>query len=74
MDNLEEVIDECDVIIDFSTREMGLKVLQLAKKHRKALVCGTTGFSSEEMKLFREAGDNSNALCRQYFKTGKCHE
>ena len=31
VDNLEEVIDECDVIIDFSTREMGLKVLQLAK-------------------------------------------
>ena len=57
VDNLEEVIDECDVIIDFSTREMGLKVLQLAKKHRKALVCGTTGFSSEEMKLFREAGE-----------------
>lgn len=57
VDNLEEVIDECDVIIDFSTREMGLKVLQLAKKHGKALVCGTTGFSSEEMKLFREAGE-----------------
>ena len=54
VDNLEEVIDECDVIIDFSTREMGLKVLQLAKKHGKALVCGTTGFSSEEMKLFLE--------------------
>ncbi|MFR3684839.1 MAG: 4-hydroxy-tetrahydrodipicolinate reductase [Enterococcus sp.] len=57
VDHLEAVIDECDVIIDFSTREMGLKVLQLAKKYKKALVCGTTGFSSEEMEQFREAGE-----------------
>lgn len=57
VDDLAEVIDKCDVIIDFSTKEMGLEVLRLAKEHKKALVCGTTGFSSEEMALFREAGE-----------------
>lgn len=55
VDNLENVIDNCDVIIDFSTKEMAMTVLDLAIAHKKALVCGTTGFSSEEMQRFRDA-------------------
>lgn len=49
------VIDTGDVIIDFSTRETSLEVLSLAVKHPKALVCGTTGFSPEEMQQFQNA-------------------
>lgn len=55
VDDLAAVIDGCDVIIDFSTRENALKVLDLAVKHGKALVCGTTGFSEEEFARFKEA-------------------
>lgn len=54
-DNLESVIDQCDVIIDFSTKEMSLLVLDLAVAHNKALVCGTTGFSEEELHRFKDA-------------------
>lgn len=54
-DDLESVIDQGDVIIDFSTKEMGMQVLDLAVAHKKALVCGTTGFSPEEMQRFRDA-------------------
>ena len=49
------VIDTGDVIIDFSTRETSLEVLSLTVKHQKALVCGTTGFSPEEMQQFQDA-------------------
>ena len=55
-DDLESIIDSCDVIIDFSTKEMAMEVLDLAIAHKKALVCGSTGFSAEEMKRFEEAG------------------
>lgn len=55
-DSLDPVIDECDVIIDFSTKEMGMKVLDLAIEHKKALVCGTTGFTEERMARFHDAG------------------
>lgn len=55
VDDLKSVIDKCDVIIDFSTREMAMNVLELAISHRKALVCGTTGFSEEEMNRFTDA-------------------
>ena len=47
-DDLESIIDSCDVIIDFSTKEMAMEVLDLAIAHKKALVCGSTGFSVEE--------------------------
>lgn len=57
VDDLSKVIEACDVIIDFSTKEMGLEVLELAKESKKALVCGTTGFNSVEKDLFRQAGE-----------------
>lgn len=56
VDDLTEVIKDCDVIIDFSTKEMGLETLRVAKEYKKALVCGTTGFSPEEKELFRQGG------------------
>ena len=57
VDDLESVIDQFDVIIDFSTREMAMEVLKMAIAHKKALVCGTTGFSPEEFQKFRDAAN-----------------
>lgn len=55
VDDLSAVIDNCDVIIDFSTKEMAMEVLTEAIAHKKALVCGTTGFTPEEMQRFKDA-------------------
>ncbi len=57
VDDLESVIDDCDVIIDFSTKENAMAVLDLAVRYKKALVCGTTGFTSEEYDRFRAASE-----------------
>lgn len=57
VDDLGSVIDECDVIIDFSTKEMAMEVVKLAIEHKKALVCGTTGFSAEEFAEFEKAAE-----------------
>ncbi|MEO1770115.1 4-hydroxy-tetrahydrodipicolinate reductase [Candidatus Enterococcus ferrettii] len=62
VDQLEEIIDTCDVLIDFSTKEMALEVLQKAVDHKKAFVCGTTGFSPEEMQKFQEASQQIPVL------------
>lgn len=48
VDDLSAVIDKCDVIIDYSTIEASLRVMDLAVKHGKAVVCGTTGFSPRQ--------------------------
>lgn len=55
VDDLAAVIEQCDVVIDFSTKEMAMEVLEQAVAHKKALVCGTTGFSPGEVQKFREA-------------------
>lgn len=56
IDNLEALIDgkpaieQCDVIVDFSTTELSMEVLDLALKYRKALLCGTTGFNEAQIE------------------------
>lgn len=55
-DDIEQIIDQCDCVLDFSTVEMGMTVLDACIKHGKALVCGTTGFSADERQAFQDAG------------------
>ncbi|MDT2639817.1 4-hydroxy-tetrahydrodipicolinate reductase [Enterococcus dongliensis] len=62
VDDLTEVIEVSDVIIDFSTKEMGLEVLRLAEKYKKALVCGTTGFNPKEKQFFQKASETIPVL------------
>ncbi len=40
----------CDVIIDFSTHQATGNLLELAAKHRKSVVIGTTGHAADEKK------------------------
>lgn len=56
VDNIENLIDKCDVVIDFATVEQGMRTLYSAIKHKKALVCGTTGFSNAQRAEFENAG------------------
>lgn len=53
-DRLENVIDKCDVIIDFTTPNNSMQVFEMAFLHKKAVVCGTTGFSDEQQKRIEE--------------------
>lgn len=55
VDDLAAVIDRCDVIIDYSTVKSSMAVLDLAVRHGKAVVCGTTGFSPADWELMRQA-------------------
>lgn len=54
-DDLDSIIENCDAIIDFSTVELSMAILDAAAKHRKALVCGTTGFNEEQQQKITEA-------------------
>lgn len=56
-DDIEKIIADCDLVVDFSTVELSMKVLKSCIKHRKALICGTTGFSDEETAKLLAAGD-----------------
>lgn len=55
VDDLEQVIERCDLIIDFSTVELSMEVLKSAIRHQKAVLCGTTGFDAEQLMEIRAA-------------------
>ncbi|MEN8136466.1 MAG: 4-hydroxy-tetrahydrodipicolinate reductase [Thermodesulfobacteriota bacterium] len=46
---LASVIDQGDVIIDFTFHESTMKFARLAAEHKKAMVIGTTGLSQENL-------------------------
>ena len=56
--DIEDIIDKCDGVIDFSVTELSMKVVEACAKHKKALVLGTTGFSDAEEKLIKELSKN----------------
>jgi len=53
-DDLETVIDKADVILDYTNPKLSMDVFEKALKHKKAVVCGTTGFSEKEMDRIKE--------------------
>lgn len=55
--DLNEVIDSCDVVIDFTEPKASLEHFQIAKDHNKPIVIGTTGFTDDEISLIRSSKD-----------------
>ena len=54
--SIEEVIDDCDIVVDFSRVELSMEILDACIAHKKGFICGTTGFSPEQTERLLEAG------------------
>jgi len=52
--DLEKCIESADVLVDFTNPEATLSYLEVAKQYQKAVVIGTTGFTSEQISLIHE--------------------
>ncbi len=50
VNNADDLMRECDCVIDFTTPESTLKNLASATKYKTSMVIGTTGFSDEDLK------------------------
>jgi len=57
VENIETALIDSDVIIDFTTPESSLKTLDAAVSCKKAVVIGTTGFSTEQKKIIAQAAE-----------------
>lgn len=55
-DDLEKIIEDCDMVVDYSNTELSIKVLSICVAHGKGLLCGTTGFNEKENMLFERSG------------------
>ena len=53
-DNIDHLLSECDVIIDFTRPEGTMKFLKKASDHKTSYVIGTTGFNPSELDLIQQ--------------------
>jgi 4-hydroxy-tetrahydrodipicolinate reductase len=68
--DLDRVVDEFDVLIDFTHPSVTLKSLAFCRKAGKAMVIGTTGFSAEEKQRLVEAGKDIPIVFAANFSVG----
>ena len=52
-DDLSKLMDDGEVIVDFTTPSATLRYVDLAAQHRRGIVVGTTGFASSELDDLR---------------------
>ena len=69
-DELAKVVDEFDVLIDFTHPSVTLKNLAFCRKAGKAMVIGTTGFSEQEKLLLADAGKDIPIVFAANFSVG----
>ncbi|HTL16880.1 MAG TPA: 4-hydroxy-tetrahydrodipicolinate reductase [Patescibacteria group bacterium] len=69
-DDLGSLIDAADVIIDFSSHAATAAIAALCAKHRKAIVIGTTGHSSEDRLQITAFNSQIPMVLSSNFSTG----
>ena len=69
-DDLAAVIDQGDVVIDFSSHAATVSVAALCAKHHKALVIGTTGHSDTDTFEIRRLAKEIPMVWASNFSTG----
>jgi len=68
--DLDRVVDEFDVLIDFTHPSVTLKNLAFCRKAGKSMIIGTTGFSADEKLLLAEAGRDIPIVFAANFSVG----
>ncbi len=53
--DLAKIINQCDVVVDFTNPEASMVYLDICKVAKKAMVIGTTGFSDNQINKIHEA-------------------
>lgn len=69
-DELENVIDEIDVLIDFSLPESTVHHLKICEKHHKNMVIGTTGLNDAQNTILEQASQSIAIVYAGNYSTG----
>ena len=56
-DDLDKIIEKCDVVVDFTNPEATMTNLAICLAHKKACVIGTTGLSESQVKTIEKASE-----------------
>ena len=67
---LSDCIEKADVVIDFTNHEASINYLKTANKKNKAIVIGSTGFTSDEMKEVKKMAKNTRCVLAPNMSVG----
>ena len=70
VDDLVAVIDDIDVLIDFSLPEATEQNMQICAEHKVAMVIGTTGFNEQQEQVLSEASKHIAIVYAGNYSTG----
>lgn len=68
--DLKKVLEDADVLIDFTNHEASMVHLKEAVALQRAIVIGTTGFSPEELEQIRSLGPRTRCLLSPNMSVG----
>jgi len=68
--SMKALLENCDVVIDFSAPEATQELLEAALKNPKALVIATTGFTAHQQNLLKEASGQMPVLYASNMSAG----
>ncbi|MDE1189645.1 MAG: 4-hydroxy-tetrahydrodipicolinate reductase [Pantoea sp.] len=68
--DLQQVVDDFDVLIDFTRPEGTLEYLAFCRQHQKAMVIGTTGFDEAGKAAIRAAAEEIGIVFAANFSVG----
>ncbi|MCU5772744.1 4-hydroxy-tetrahydrodipicolinate reductase [Erwiniaceae bacterium BAC15a-03b] len=69
-DNLEAVVNDFDILIDFTRPEGTLEYLAFCRQHQKAIVIGTTGFDDAGKAAIKQASADIGIVFAANFSVG----
>lgn len=69
-DNLADCFDLADVAIDFTNHEASLNNLKMACEKKRAIVIGSTGFTSDEMKEVKRLAADTRCVLAPNMSVG----
>ena len=69
-DDLSKVLDQGDVVVDFSSHSATAAIAALCAQHKKAMVIGTTGHSSEHRSQIANVSSKIPIVLSSNFSTG----
>ena len=70
VDDLKAVINDIDVLIDFSLPDATEQNMQICAAHNVAMVIGTTGFNEQQEKVLKEASKQIAIVYAGNYSTG----
>lgn len=68
--DLEQVVDDFDVLIDFTTPATTIRNLEICSAHNKKIVIGTTGFDDDGLAAIDAAAEKTAVIFAANFSVG----